>query len=470
MSTNHKKAQIDFWALAKRISFGISQPIIEIFYGIRKDTITYWPLIGWGLLFDFLLLSQIDQKIFKLLKLDWLYPKNPMAYTAYAFAGVTFGFWIWGAIQTQRRSKVLERLTEVFQECGLKSPMGKLPNFIFDKPVDELVRRMRVTNAFMPKAKFEEARDHLESSLQVYIDEISESKSNGTVDILYSHYEISKLVPVDDLNAIGENRFFIGQTRARTIHSGFSENPHLLIGGQTGGGKSTFLRQFITTLYCNNPGYHFTLVDMKGGLEFQIFDQRDRVTVISKTPEAKHIFEKLDKTLSDRLGILKANKCKDIDEYSKKPKTERLLPKDFAESKLHFSRHIVVIDEAAELFLGGGKNLIADVQSISRHAARIAAQGRAVGIHLIIATQKPDAKAVNGQIKANLTGIISFPMATLGASLSILGNGRAKELPSTPGRAIWKSGLEQYEIQTPYLSPDQAIQYLDKKCPQKENP
>lgn len=470
MSANNKKVQIDLWTLAKKISFGISQPIIEIFYGIRKDTITYWPLIGWGLLFDFLLLSQLDQKIFKFLKADWLYPTNPVAYTIYAFTGVTFGFWIWGAIQTQRRSKVLERLTEVFQECGLKSPMGKLPNFIFDKPVDELVRRMRVTNAFMPKAKFEEARDHLESSLQVYIDEISENKSSGTVDILYSHYEISKLVPVDDLNAIGENQFFIGQTRARTIHSDFSENPHLLIGGQTGGGKSTFLRQFITTLYCNNPAYHFTLVDMKGGLEFQIFDQRDRITVISKTPEAKHIFEKLDKTLSDRLEILKANRCKDLDEYSKKPKTERLLPKDIAESKLHFSRHIVVIDEAAELFLGGGKNLIADVQSISRHAARIAAQGRAVGIHLVIATQKPDAKAINGQIKANLTGIISFPMATLGASLSILGNGRAKELPSTPGRAIWKSGLEQYEIQTPYLSPDQAMQHLDKVCPQKESP
>ena len=468
MFEKNKKAQVDLWGLAKRISFGISQPIIEIFYGMRKDTITYWPLISWGLFFDFLLLTRIDQKIFKFLKMEWLYPIHPLAYTVYAFVGVTFGFWIWGAIQTQRRSSVLTRLTEVFQECGLKSPMGKLPNFIFDRPVDELVRRMRVTNAFMPKAKFEEATEHLESSLQVYIDEISESKSHGTIDILYSHYEISKLVSLEEMASIGEGRFFIGQTRARSIYTNFSENPHLLIGGQTGGGKSTFLRQFITTLYCNNPDYNFTLIDMKGGLEFQIFDQRNRVTVISKTPEAKHIFEKLDKMLTDRLEILKANKCKDLDEYSKKSKSDRVLPKDFSENKLHFSRHIVVIDEAAELFLGGGKNMISDVQSISRNTARIAAQGRAVGIHLIIATQKPDAKAVNGQIKANLTGIISFPMATLGASLSILGNGRAKELPSTPGRAIWKSGLEQYEIQTPYLNPDKAIQLLDKVCPQRE--
>jgi S-DNA-T family DNA segregation ATPase FtsK/SpoIIIE len=122
------------------------------------------------------------------------------------------------------------------------------------------------------------------------------------------------------------------------------------------------------------------------------------------------------------------------------------------------------------LFLGGSKNLIADVQSISRNATRISAQGRAVGIHLIIATQKPDTKAVNGQIKANLTGIVSFPMATLGASFSILGNGRAKELPATPGRAIWKSGLEQFEVQTPFLNPDQAVRHLDKVCPQKDTP
>src|SRR3989344_5560862 len=114
------------------------------------------------------------------------YPQNPVAYSMYSFIGATFGFWIWGAIQARKKTNMIQRLTEVFQETGLKSPMGKLPNFIFDKPVDELVRRLRITNAFMPKSKFDEAKDRLESSLQVFIDEISESKSSGTVDLLYS--------------------------------------------------------------------------------------------------------------------------------------------------------------------------------------------------------------------------------------------------------------------------------------------
>ncbi len=132
------------------------------------------------------------------------------------------------------------------------------------------------------------------------------------------------------------------------------------------------------------------------------------------------------------------------------------------------NRHIVVIDEAAELFLANGRSNMSQVQELNRKVIRIAAQGRAVGIHLIVATQKPDTKAISSQIKANLTGIISFPMATLGASFSILGNGRAKELPSTPGRAIYKSGLDQFEVQTPFISPEQAKSELDKMAPQKD--
>ncbi len=129
---------------------------------------------------------------------------------------------------------------------------------------------------------------------------------------------------------------------------------------------------------------------------------------------------------------------------------------------MDIQRQVIVIDEAAELFLSNSKSNISEVQELTRKAIRIAAQGRAVGLHLVVATQKPDSKAVNGQIKANLTGIISFPMATLGASFSILGNGRAKELPAIPGRAIWKNGLDQFEVQTPYLGPQETKNLLEK--------
>lgn len=461
-SEKNKKQKIDLWALLQKVSFGISQPLIEIIYGIRKDTITYWPLISWGLLFDFLVLSNTDRKLFNLLKISWLYPTNPISYTIYCIGGVTLGFWIWGGIETRKRVNLIHRLTNVFTESGLKSPMGRLPHFIFDKPVDELVRKMRVTNAFMPKAKFEEAKDRLESSLQIYIDEISDNRASGTVDLLYSHFEIKKTVELKDISSIGQHSFSIGQTRAKPIVGSFLETPHLLIGGQTGGGKSTFLRQLITTLYCSNKGYSFSLIDMKGGLEFQLFEGRERFKVLTNAADACTQFEKLDSMLTDRMSLLKANNCKDIDDFQNKPNEQKVYPQNIAIENHSMNRHIVVIDEAAELFLAGSKVTVASVQDMTRKAIRLAAQGRAVGIHLIVATQKPDSKAVSSQIKANLTGIISFPMATLGASYSILGNGRAKELPSTPGRAIWKSGLYQYEVQTPFLGADEAKLMMDK--------
>lgn len=467
--TNSNQYQVDMLInLCKRLAFGIGQPIVEIIYGIRKDTILYWPLITWGLIFDFLILSHLDQRIFNFLKLGWFYPQNPIAYTIYAFIGATLGFWVWGAIQARKKVNMIQRLTEVFQEAGLKSPMGKIPNFIFDVPVDEFVRRLRLTNAFMPKAKFQEAKDRLESSLRVFIDEISESKSGGTIDLLYSHYEISKMVELKDFLSKTPNQLLVGQTRAKTIYTSLTETPHLLIGGQTGGGKSTFLRQLITTLYINNQKYDFTLIDMKGGLEFQLFEKRDRIKVVSTTKDAKEKFDEFDEVLTERFLLLKENQCKDIEEFQKKPTDELKLPEGLKHKSFNLNRHIIVIDEAAELFLASGKNNVSQVQELTRKAIRLAAQGRAVGLHLIIATQKPDSQAISTQIKANLTGIISFPMATLGASMSILGNGRAKELPAIPGRAIWRSGLDQYEIQTPFISPDQVKIELDKVAPIKD--
>lgn len=461
----HSHAWADrLWSLTKNIIFGISQPVVEVIYGVRKDTILYWPLIGWGFIFDALILSGLDQKIFKWLHIYWLYPKNPIAYSFYAFFGVTLGFWIWGAIQARRKVNMIERLTQVFLESGLKSPMGKLPGFIADRPVDELVRKLRVTNAFMPKAKFEEAKERLESSLQVYIDEITENRASGTIDILYSHYEIAKMVEADNLLSVGPAKFFVGQTRAKPIYSSLAETPHLLIGGQTGGGKSTFLRQLVSTLYANNQSYRFSLIDMKGGLEFQIFEGLPRMAVYSTFEDAKTLFEQLDTMLTERMKILKFNNSKDIDAFDNIPSAQRKRPDDVSDESMDIQRQIVVIDEAAELFLSSARSNVSEVQELNRRAIRIAAQGRAVGLHLVVATQKPDSKAINSQIKANLVGIISFPMATLGASFSILGNGRAKELPAIPGRAIWKSGLDQFEVQTPFLNPEATKKILDKNA------
>lgn len=446
----------------------IAQTLIELFYGIKNNSIPYTFPILWGTAFNILTLTGFDKKFLALVKLNFIYSSGFTSFAIYSITGSLLGFIFWGTMQALRKARMTIDLTKYFTESGLKSPTGKLPDFISDKPMDEFVRRLVITNAFMPLSRFVEAKKNLESTLKVYIDDIKEQRASGTITITYSHHEIPSLFELMKNKNPLPQIFTIGKTRAKTIESTLDQTPHLLIGGQTGGGKSTFLRSFISTLYCQNLDFEFVLVDMKGGLEFQLFDNRKRIDVISSHQAAKNKLTTIDELLSERFAVLKENACKDLEKFSKLSQDQIKMPKSMASTKIYkMPRMVIVIDEAAELFLSSSRSAISDTQDMIRKVIRIAAQGRAVGIHLVIATQKPDSNAINTQIKANLTGILSFPMSTLGASMSILGNGRAKDLPNIPGRAIWKNGLDQYEVQTPFISPEEVKSALDQVSPIK---
>ena len=103
-----------------------------------------------------------------------------------------------------------------------------------------------------------------------------------------------------------------------------------------------------------------------------------------------------------------------------------------------------------------------DIAKSRRSASKIAAQGRAVGIHLVIATQRPDRNALDPQTKANLTGKVCFRAANIASSMTILDNKRAFDIPNIKGRAIWQSSNDLEEIQTPFLSEEKAKDLLNQ--------
>lgn len=439
----------------------VGRPVVEIFHGITSKSINWFVCLGPGCLFNILVLTRLDAPLFGLVRLGWLFPPTGMwAYFIYCIMGAISGFVTWGLWQTTLHNQVSRKLTDVFQTSGLKNSIGKLPAFIFDKPIDEFTRKMRLSRANLPLSQFISAKENLESALQVFIDEIKEDRGRGTVDIIYASSAIPTGVKLADISGIGKCRFLIGETRARKIIADLREIPHFLIGGQSGGGKSTFLRQIITTLYLNNPKFEFVLIDLKGGLEFQIFENMERMNVVPNTSGALEFMERLDEALQSRMASLKQNECKDIDAFLKLSPEKRT-------ALCAVNRTIVVIDEAAELFMASDKSGANDAQRAKRLAIKLAAQGRAVGIHLFIATQRPDVKAVDGQIKANLSGIVAFQMPNMHSSQTILDNSRAAHLPKIPGRCIWKTSLEQTEVQTPFLTVEETSNLLKTK---KENP
>lgn len=426
-------------------------PIQELYYGIRSNTIPWHYCAGWMMVVSVILVFKIDHLLILRTQLKYLYPYYSPLYKIYAFSFATLGFWLWAWGQVKRKREKLIALTAAFKNAGLVSTIGRLPNLISDYALDPIIRKMRVTNAGFPISKFQEQAKYLESELGIYIDLIKENREKRAIDIVYSHFPMAEKVLYSHEDAGRSLEYAVGKTRAHTITTNFRDTPHLLVAGQTGGGKSTFLRQLIVHVHLNQKSAKFLMIDLKGGLEFSLFEDRKQFVVVPSVLAAIEELKLIDKLLDERMALLKKNQCKDIESYLKK--LDQVHP-------IHLNRQFVVVDEAAEMFLAGHHANSKDIQAARGILSRIARQGRAVGVHLIVATQRPDSRSLDPQVKANLTGVICFQMMNDSSSIAVLGNGRATDLPKVPGRAIWKNGIEMMEVQTPLLTTEEAENLL----------
>ncbi|MGK5085319.1 FtsK/SpoIIIE domain-containing protein [Bdellovibrionota bacterium FG-1] len=441
-------AHLDLLKLTENIGTLIYQPTVELIHAIRAGSFPWAEALALGSTAGLFIATHVDQRIFAAAHLSVIYPYRPMFYWPYCTAMLTLGFWGWALREMKLRNDLIERLTRVFVDAGLKSPLGSLPKFIFDKPVDAFTRKMRLYRAGLSFAQFEKARPQLESALQVYVDEIRENRESGTLDLIYAHCPMPTFAQLDNIRGIPALHFAVGKTRARQLTASFREVPHLLVAGQTGGGKSSFLREMIVTLYLNQSDLEFTLIDLKGGIEFQIFENLKRAHVIPDVERAIAALVRAEDVLKKRMVLLKEHGCKDIDAY------QAMRP------QVSLARQVIIIDEAAEMFLAGHHAKSADIQRARGVLSQIARLGRSVGVHLVIATQRPDSRALDPQVKANLTGVLCFQMQNDTSSITVLGVGRASDLPPISGRAIWKSGAEMTEVQVPYLSIEETNELL----------
>jgi S-DNA-T family DNA segregation ATPase FtsK/SpoIIIE len=237
--------------------------------------------------------------------------------------------------------------------------------------------------------------------------------------------------------------------------------PHLLMAGATGQGKSVGLNAVLTSLlYKKHPSeVKFVLVDPKK-VELTLFNKIERhyLAKLPDTEEAiitdnKAVINTLNSLcieMDNRYEMLKNALCRNIKEYNTKFKQRKLNP----DSGNVFLPYIVlIIDEFADLIMTAGKEVETPI-------ARLAQLARAVGIHLIIATQRPSVNVITGIIKANFPARIAFRVTSKIDSRTILDSGGADQLIGR-GDLLYTAGNEIERIQCAFVDTPEVAKITD---------
>ncbi|WP_104713806.1 DNA translocase FtsK [Helicobacter cetorum] len=191
--------------------------------------------------------------------------------------------------------------------------------------------------------------------------------------------------------------------------------PHLLIAGTTGSGKSVGVNAMILSLLYKNPPEQLRLVMIDPKMvEFSIYADIPHLLtpIITDPKKAIGALQSVAKEMERRYSLMSEYKVKTIDSYNEQAKNNGVEP---------FPYLVVVIDELADLMMTGGKEAEFPI-------ARIAQMGRASGLHLIVATQRPSVDVVTGLIKTNLPSRVSFRVGTKIDSKVILDTEGAQSL------------------------------------------
>lgn len=345
----------------------------------------------------------------------------PVAFTylCWAVFGLVVVGYIPGALDMQHN----------FARVGFVNSAGEAPYLIQKEQHGNVVTYTYRCTGF-PVSLWADKQLELESALNMLIASVEEGKDRRTVTLCCVPPEHAfDTAEWHDryINYNEDNLLLLGRGLTGDIIINIDKTPHILIGGNTGSGKSVLTKCLAWQTVLQGDVVY--VADFKGGVDFPRAWQ-EFAYIITNEQKLLVLLNRLADTLEKRKQLFKEIDAANITEYREK-------------SEDYMQRIVFVCDEVAELLDRTGadkerKELLAQIEA---RLALIARQGRAFGVHLILATQRPDANILPGQIKTNMN-IRICGRADTTLSTIIIGDGRAAEqIPhDAQGRFLMEDG------------------------------
>lgn len=284
-------------------------------------------------------------------------------------------------------------IRDALRKAGLVNHIGEAPILLskIRSTADRRLQIWRFDPCAVPASTWMDRMPEVETALNITIISIGYGDSKKTIVLkaVSAKGDLPGFLEWnDELLPTGNFELLLGEGLTGPLKIDLSKVPHVLLGGSSGSGKTVLLKLLL--MQAHKKGASICIADFKGGLDFPR-TWRQKCHVVLTEDSLLKMLKKITDILEVRKTAIAKTEYQNIDEYN-------------AGTGESLSRIIVACDEVAEVLDKNGrtkeqKELIMQIES---HLSLIARQGRALGIHLILATQRPDANILNGQIKSNM--------------------------------------------------------------------
>ncbi len=262
---------------------------------------------------------------------------------------------------------------------------------------------------------------------------------DGLLKVKVYNHPLPALVRYEDVPAPGGWSVPVGQIREGNVivQHDFEQVPHMVVGGATRYGKSNYLNMLIATLLSQQPGnVRFTLIDLKGGVEFAGYRDSKQVAHYAEEPEeAEAALQAIVEEMRGRQSALKQKGVRNVQEARETV------------------RHFIIIDEVGEL--NPDEAVTKEERQLKErcqtYMSQIARLGAGLGYRQILATQYPTGDVIPRQCKQNSDAKLCFRVQTAIASRVVLDETGAETLPEIRGRAIYQTADKRQIVQTPFI-------------------